>query len=78
MQKYSWQESYLTAVLESDWTKMEERIQTAEAEMHKRRLALSKELGGREERDALVKAIGCLRVIRTDATVWLENQKLQA
>ena len=28
---YSWQESYQAALLETDWTKMQERVQTAEA-----------------------------------------------
>jgi hypothetical protein len=28
--KYGWQELYATAVLETDWTKIEQKIQTAE------------------------------------------------
>ena len=31
---YSWQESYQAALLETDWTKMQERVQTAESEIH--------------------------------------------
>ena len=30
---YSWQESYQAAVLEADWTKIQERIQRAESEI---------------------------------------------
>ena len=74
---YSWQESYQAAVLESDWTKMQERIQTAESEIHKRRLVLAQDYGGTgEEREALVNAMSALRILRTDAASWLERQSL--
>src|SRR6476661_1779968 len=46
---YSWQESYQAALLETDWTKMQERIQTAESEIHKRRLVLTQDHGGTQE-----------------------------
>ena len=72
---YYWQESYQAALLETDWTKMQERVQTAESEIHKRRLVLSQDHGGTpEERDALVNAMGGLRVLRMDAAYWLERQ----
>jgi len=62
---YSWQESYQAALLETDWTKMQERAQTAESEIHKRRLELSQDHGGtQEERDALVNAMSGLRVLQ--------------
>jgi hypothetical protein len=73
----SWQDSYQMAVLESDWTKMEERIKTAESEIHKRRLTLTQDHGGTEqEREALVNALQNLRILRKDAAVWSEKQKL--
>ena len=54
----SWEESYKAAVLEADWTKMDQRIQTAESAIHKRRLELSQDHGGtQEEREALVNAV---------------------
>jgi hypothetical protein len=72
---YKWQASYQAAVLESDWTKMQKRIQTAEFEIHKRRLELSKDHGGTDqERAALANAMMGLRVLR-DVTVFLERQK---
>jgi hypothetical protein len=78
MPKYCLQESYQAAVLETDWTRMEERIQAAEAEIHKRGLILSQDHDGTlEEREALVKAISCLSFLRKDVVVWFENQKLQ-
>ena len=33
---YSWHDFYKAALLETDWTKVEERIQTAESEIQKR------------------------------------------
>jgi hypothetical protein len=76
MTDYIWQESYQAAVLETDWTKMEERVQTAEAEIHKRRLILSQDhCGTPEEREALVNAMNGLVILRREATVWAESQK---
>ena len=73
---YGWQESYQAALLETDWTKMQERVQRAESEIHKRRLELSQDHNGtQEERNALVNAMNGLRVLRTDAASWLEGQK---
>jgi hypothetical protein len=72
---YSWQDSYQAALLETDWTKMQERVQTAESEIHKRRLVLSQDHGGtQEERDALVNAMNGLGILRMDAASWLERQ----
>jgi hypothetical protein len=33
--RYSWQDSYDAALLETDWTKMVELVQAAESEIHK-------------------------------------------
>jgi hypothetical protein len=56
---------------------MQERVQTAESEIHKRRLVLSQDHGGtQEERDALVNAMNGLRILRMDAASWLERQGL--
>lgn len=77
MTNYSWLDSYKAALLETDWTKMVERVQTAETEIHKRRLVLSQDHGGtEEERKALVNAMNGLRVLRMDAAAWLERQNL--
>ncbi len=73
---YKWQASYQAAVLETDWTKMQERLQQAESEIHDRRLALSQDYSGTaEEREALVHAMNGLRSLRKDVAVWLERQK---
>ena len=74
---YSWQESYQVALLETDWTKMQERVQTAESEIHQRRLVLSQDHGGTdEERAALVNAMSRLSVLRMNVASWLERQNL--
>lgn len=71
---YIWHDSYKAALLETDWTKMEQRIQTAESEIHKRRLILSQDHSGtEEEREALVNAMQGLRILRIDAAVWFER-----
>ena len=71
-----WEESYKAAVLETDWTKMEERVQAAESDINKRRLVLSQDHGGTEgERQGLVNALNGLQVLRTDAAAWLEAAK---
>jgi len=52
---YFWRKSYRAALLETDRTKMEQRIQTAESEIHNRRLILSQDHSGTDaERAALV------------------------
>ena len=59
---YSWQKSYQAALLETDWMKMQERVQRAESEIHQRRLVLSQDHSGTdEERTALVNAMSTLR-----------------
>jgi hypothetical protein len=74
---YSWQESYQAALLETDWTKMQERVQTAESEIHHRRLVLSQDHGGTdEERAALVNAMSGLGVLRMNVASRLEWQNL--
>jgi hypothetical protein len=75
---YSWQESYQAALLETDGTKMQERVQTAESEIHQRRLVLAQDHGGTdEERAALVNAMSGLRVLRMNIASWSERQNLR-
>jgi len=73
---HSWRDSYRAALLETDWTKMQERIQAAESEIHQRRLMLVQDhRGTSEEREALVSALSSLRVLRMDAASWLERNR---
>src|SRR6266567_5228048 len=74
---HAWHQSYQAALLETDWTKMEKLIQTAEFEIHQRRVELSQDHGGTdEERAALVNAMNGLRVLRVNVASWLERQNL--
>ncbi len=74
---YSWQKSYQAALLETDWTKMQDRVQKAESEIHQRRLVLSQDHSGSdEERTALVNAMSSLRVRGFNVTSWLERRNL--
>ena len=77
MTKNGWHQSYQAALLEADWTKMEQRVHTAESNIYQRRLALSQDHGGAdEERAALVNAMSGLRVLRMNVAAWLERQNL--
>lgn len=68
---YSWHEAYKTAVLETDWTNMPERIQAAESEIQERQHVLFADQGGTpEERHAIQDAISGLRVLRREVTKW--------
>ena len=72
---YSWQESYQAALLETDWTKMHERVQTAESAIHQRRLVLSQDHRGTdEERAALVNAMSGLRVLRNECGSFMPKK----
>ena len=72
-----WYEAYRAAALETDWTKMQERIQAAEFEIRKRRQVLSRDHGGTpKERYALASAMNSLWVLREDS-VWWQNRQPQ-
>jgi len=73
---YFWRNSYRAALLETDRTKMEQRIQTAESEIHNRRLILSQDHRGTDaERAALVKALQILRILRIDGAPGGEQNR---
>jgi hypothetical protein len=75
--KNGWHQSYQEALLETDWTKMEQRLHTAETDIHQRRLVLPQDHGGADaERAALVNAMSGLRVLRMNVASWLERQNL--
>jgi hypothetical protein len=62
---YSWHESFMTAVIETDWTRMQARVQAAESEINERQRLLSKTHGGTlEERQAIEEALNCLQILR--------------
>jgi len=55
---FTWYHSYRAAILETDWTTMQERLQSAELEIHERQRILSLDHGGSpEERQAIADAL---------------------
>jgi hypothetical protein len=72
---YVWYESYKAVVLETDWTKMHERIQSAESKINDRQRVLSQDHGGtREERQAITNALNGMRTLRTEVADWQSRQ----
>ena len=65
--KYGWQELYATALLETDWSKIEEKIQVAENGIRARMHEFSMNHGGTpEENQAIEDALNGLTVLRKD------------
>jgi len=76
---YVWYESYKAVVLETDWTKMHNRIQSAECKIHDRQRELSEDHGGTsQERQAIAKALNSMRTVQTEVADWQSRQTPQA
>ena len=72
---YKWHDAYRAAVLETDWSKMEERVRTAEAAIKERDRDLTLDHGGTpEERQAIADALNSVNVLRKDAASWSGRQ----
>ena len=72
---YIWYEAYKAALLETDWTKMRERIKAAESALHERQRVLSLDHGGTpEERQAIAGALNGIKVLERDAAGWQHQQ----
>jgi hypothetical protein len=68
---YKWHEVYEAAVLETDWSKMEEKIRAAETALHQRKREFGLNHGGTpEENQAIADALRGLGVLRNDVAVW--------
>jgi hypothetical protein len=68
---YGWYESYRAAALETDWTRMQERVRAAETTIHERQHVLAEDHSGTpEERYALANAMNSLTVLRGDLVSW--------
>jgi hypothetical protein len=76
---YVWYESYKAVALETDWTKMCERIQSAKSKIKDRKHVLSLDHGGTpDERQAMASALNALATIRTEVADWQGRQVPQA
>jgi len=74
--KYGWQELYAIAVLETDWTKIEQKIQAADNGIGARLHEFSMNHGGTpEENQAIVDALHGLDVLRKEVSAWLESKR---
>jgi hypothetical protein len=72
-----WNAYYIAAVLETDWTKIQARIQTAEFEIHARQCLLAEgNSGTTEERQALTNALNGLQTLLSDVASWQARQNL--
>ena len=73
--EYIWHDAYKTAILETDWTKMQERLQAAESEISKRQHVLSMDHGGTpEERQAIADASKGMKSLRAEVAEWQNRQ----
>ena len=72
---HNWYDSYKAAILETDWTKMQERLQAAEGEIRERQHVLSLDHGGTpEERQAIAEALNGITHLKIEASDWLKQQ----
>jgi hypothetical protein len=73
---FSWHDAYRAALLETDWTKMQERLQVAESEIQKRQHVLSTHHGGTpKERQAIANALRGMKNLRKEAAEWQNQQQ---
>ncbi|MGA9815066.1 MAG: hypothetical protein WBQ64_19955 [Terriglobales bacterium] len=76
MTEYKWLEVYQAALLETDWSRMEERIQRAEAGLHERKREFALNHGGTpEENQAIEDALRGLAVLRTEVATWQGSKR---
>jgi hypothetical protein len=72
---YTWHEVYKAALLETDWSRMPERIQAAEAALSQRKREFELNHGGtQEEIEAIADALRGLTVLRNDAVRWSKRE----
>ena len=66
-----WEKLYKEAILETDWSKMEERIQAADAAISARLHEFSINHGGSpEENQRIQDALSGLSVLRREVVAW--------
>jgi hypothetical protein len=76
MTEYSWQEIYIAATLETDRTRMEERVRAAETALNERKREFDLNRGGTpEENHAIEAAYRGISRLRIHAASWLERQQ---
>jgi hypothetical protein len=74
--KYGWQELYATALLETDWLKMEGRIHAAENGIRARLHEFSVNHGGTpEENQAIEDALNGFKILRKEVATWQQSKQ---
>jgi hypothetical protein len=74
--RYEWELTYHEALLETDWTKIEPRIQAAEAAMREKLHDFSLNHGGTaEENRAIEDALHGLNILRKEVAEWLGSKR---
>jgi hypothetical protein len=69
--KYDWEKLYYSALLEPDWSQIEERIRAMVSAINGRLNEFSLNHGGTtEENKAIVSALDKLKVLRKDVATW--------
>lgn len=73
MNESNWREFYTVAVLESDWSQLDELITAAETAIRGRLNEFAQDHGGTpEENQAIINALSSLKVLRADLSAWRE------
>jgi hypothetical protein len=73
---YEWFGHYSAAVLETDWSKMEERLRAAESAVKARLHELSLNHNGTpEEHEAIKDCLNKLNVLRADVATWSASKQ---
>ena len=74
--KYGWQELYAIALLETDWSTIDEKIQVAENGIRARLHEFSMNHGGTsEENQAIEDALHGLDTLRKDVVAWQGSKR---
>jgi hypothetical protein len=73
--RQEWQKQYTMTVLETDWSKMEDRIGAVETAIQQRLHDLSLDHGGTsEELHAIAETRQKLEILRADVARWRESK----
>ena len=74
--EYGWENLYQAAILETDWSRIEDHIQAADSAINQRLHEFSLNHGGTpEENLAISKALMALEGIRKDVAAWKLKQR---
>jgi hypothetical protein len=74
--EYGWEKLYQAAVLETDWSRIEDHVKAADSAINQRLNEFSLNHGGTpEENLAITKALTALEGIRKDVAAWKLKQR---